>query len=68
MKTKQEILDYLNLRLITLYTIATGLGESLKIEKDIDRFNKLSNKLNIVNHNLDLLISIDNYINGKEKD
>ena len=66
MKTKQDILDYLNLRLMTLYTIGNHLCEELKNEKDIDKFNKLSNKVNIVNHNLRLLISIDNYINGKE--
>ena len=66
MKTKQEIFDYLNLRLITLYCISTSLGDLLKEEKDIDKFNKLSNELNIVNNKLSMLISIDNYINGKE--
>ena len=68
MKTKQEILDYLNLRLMTLYTISTHLCEQLKEEKNIDKFNKLSNEFNIVNNKLSLLISIDNYINGKDND
>ena len=66
MKTKQEILDYLTLRLMTLYTISTNLCELLQKEKDIDKFNKLSNELNIVNNKLSLLISIDNYINEEE--
>ena len=68
MRSKQEILDYLNLRLVTLYCISTNLVDLLKEEKDIDKFNKLSNELNTVNNKLSLLISIDNYINGKEKD
>ena len=66
MKTKQEILDYLNLKLMSLYCISTRLGDLLKEEKDINEFTKLSNLLNIVNNKLSLLISIDNYINGKE--
>lgn len=66
MKTKQEILDYLTLRLVTLYCISTNLCDLLREEKDIDKFNKLSNELNIVNNKLSLLISIDNYINKKE--
>ena len=68
MKTKQEILDYLQLRLMTLYCISETLCEQLKQEKDIEKFNNLSNELNIVNNKLSLLISIDNYINGKEND
>ena len=68
MKTKKEILDYLVLRMMTLYTISSRLCELLINEKDINKFSKLSNLLNTVNNNLTLLISIDNYIYGKEKD
>ena len=66
MRTKREILDFLTLRLITLYIIYDNLSDLMDKEKDIDKFNKLSDEFKIVNNKLSMLISINNYINGKD--
>ena len=66
MKTKKDILDYLDLRLMTLCLISNNLCDLLKNEKDVEKFSKLSNELNIVLIKLRLLNSIVNYINEKE--
>ena len=66
MRTKREILDFLTLRLITLYIIYDNLSDLMDKEKDIDKFNKLSDEFKIVNNKLSVLISINNYINGKD--
>ena len=66
MRTKREILDFLSLRLITLYIIYDNLSDLMDKEKDIDKFNKLSDEFKIVNNKLSMLISINNYINGKD--
>ena len=66
MRTKREILDFLTLRLITWYIIYDNLSDLMDKEKDIDKFNKLSDEFKIVKNKLSMLISINNYINGKE--
>ena len=51
MRTKREILDFLLLMLITLYIIYDNLSDLIDKEKDIDKFNKLSDEFKIVKKN-----------------